>query len=107
MILRFTFTFPFPVPVEALPRPVFVVFLSPCAIIVSKGGVFVEYTIKVSDLYQRTKEMMDDKMDFVTISLEPPEEDLPACVSFAAWQKSFPDAQTDYEELDVIPPESE
>ena len=67
----------------------------------------MEYTIKVSDLYQRAKEMMDDEMDFVTISLDPPEKDLPACVSFAAWQKSCPEAQTDYEELDVIPPESE
>lgn len=67
----------------------------------------MEYTVKTSDLYQRAKEMLNDGMTYVTISLNPPDGDLPACVSFSAWQEAYPEEQTDYDDLDVIPQESE
>lgn len=62
-------------------------------------------TVKVSDLYQRVKEMHDDGMDYAKISLSEaddsfPDVPLPPSISFAAWTESEPFAEIDYEEVE-------
>ncbi len=61
-------------------------------------------TVKVSDLYKLAKEMLNDGMDYVEISILEPDQDndLPASLHFDASKASFPEMGVDYEELDDI-----
>lgn len=67
----------------------------------------LEVTIRVSDLYARAKEMLEDGKDYVTITLEEPDTDpdfeAPACITFSAFRKdSF--GSTEYDELYHVSP---
>lgn len=62
-------------------------------------------TVKVSELYQRVKEMHDDGMDYVKIMLSEadssdPDMPLPPCISFTAWTEEESFAGIDYEEVE-------
>lgn len=61
-------------------------------------------TVKVSDLYKLSKEMLNDGMDYVEVSiLEPdPEDDFPVCLHFEASKAAEPEVGIDYEDLDDI-----
>ena len=66
----------------------------------------MEYIIKVSELYQKAKEMLNDGMDYVEISLcEPdttdPDDPLPASVHFEAFKKTSSFEGVDYEDIEV------
>ncbi len=73
----------------------------------AKGGDFVDFIIGASDLFQKAKEMLNDGMDYVVISLmEPdntvPDLPLPASVHFDAFKAHMPEAWIDYEDIDVV-----
>ena len=64
-------------------------------------------TIRVKDLYDRVKELKDDKMDYVEISfLEPDEmpdgDIIPASINFSAWTEKESFIGIDYEGIDAI-----
>ena len=61
----------------------------------------MRYIISASDLYQKSKEILNDGMDFVEISFMDPDDDLPAAVHFQDWKKNA-DYDLDYEEIDVV-----
>ena len=67
----------------------------------------MRYIVPVSELYEKIKEILDDGMDYVEVSLmEPDEEDeIPAGVHFEAFRKTSY-GSVNYEEVDVIDPES-
>ena len=61
------------------------------------------YTVKVSELYQRAKEMLDDGMDIVEVDFHEGDEYLPRCLMFCASSKSdF--GGTDYDEIYTVKP---
>ncbi len=64
-------------------------------------------TVKVSDLWEKVRQMKNDGMDKVTITLFEPEDDFPASMGFVAVKK--PDitdyeasAEWDYEDIDAV-----
>lgn len=57
-------------------------------------------TVSVNDLYEKIKEMYDDKMDFTSITLDEGDESLPPCISFTAWTKDDSSVGIDYEEVE-------
>lgn len=64
-------------------------------------------TVPVHDLYERIKELKDDKMDFVEVmfleSQEMPDGDIiPASISFTAWTKKESFMGVDYEGVDAV-----
>lgn len=61
-------------------------------------------TVKVRDLFNLAKEMLDDGMDYVEVSIlgPEPEFDCPASLHFDASKASMPEMGVDYEELDDI-----
>lgn len=61
----------------------------------------MRYIVSASDLYQKAKEIINDGMDYVEISLMEPDDDLPAAVHFQAWKKNA-NCDEDYEEIDVV-----
>lgn len=61
------------------------------------------YNIKVSDLYEKVKLMVEDGMETVEIQLLPAEPDLPASVNFIAYCSAEPGIGIDYEDIEVIP----
>ncbi len=63
----------------------------------------MEYIVKVSDLYQRAKEMLNDGMEYVRVDCVKPDGEIPACISFTAWRKCD-DFEVDYDELDALDP---
>ena len=48
----------------------------------------MKYIVNASELYRLTKEIVNDGMDYVEISLMEPDDDLPAAVHFEAARKS-------------------
>ncbi|MBU5627744.1 hypothetical protein KQI82_12570 [Oscillibacter sp. MSJ-2] len=64
-----------------------------------------EITISVKELYQKAKDMMDDGMEFVTLSLFEPDNSagIPAWVGFVA---GSPDLSSgiDYEDIESVEP---
>ncbi len=60
--------------------------------------------IPASELYQMAKEILNDGMDYVEISLMEPEDDQPAAVHFTAWKKHA-DHDVDYEEIEAVTPD--
>jgi len=67
----------------------------------------MRYIVPVSELYEKIKEILEDGMDYVEVSLmEPDEEDeIPAGVHFEAFRKNSY-GSVNYEEVDVVDPES-
>ena len=66
----------------------------------------MDFIVSASALFQRAKEMLNDGMDYVVISLvEPdnsvPNDPLPASVHFEAFKASEPEMWIDYEDIDV------
>mgnify|MGYP006988891028 CR=1 FL=1 len=61
----------------------------------------MRYIVSASELYQKAKEILNDGMDYIEISLMEPDEDLPAAVHFQAWKKNA-EYDVDYEEIDVV-----
>lgn len=66
----------------------------------------MRYIVPVPELYEKIREILNDGMDFVEISLlEPDDEDeIPAGVHFEAFRKGSY-GSVNYEEVDVIDPE--
>ena len=65
----------------------------------------MEYIITASELYQKAKEILNDGMDYVVITLQEPDNSvpdfpLPAAVGFEAFKKNGDD-RVNYEEIDV------
>lgn len=67
----------------------------------------MEYIVKASELYQLAKEIINDGMDYVEISLIEADSESPACVSFSAGRKNDLDGWEDYDYLDVTDPWSD
>lgn len=61
------------------------------------------YTVKVSELYQRAKEMLNDGMDFVEIDFHEGDDDLPRCLMFSASSKFDPGGST-YDDIYTVKP---
>ena len=61
-------------------------------------------TVKVSDLYKLSKEMLNDGMDYVEVSIMEADSEfgLPVCLHFEASKATEPEIGVDYEELDDI-----
>lgn len=67
----------------------------------------MEFTISASELFQKAKEILNDGMDCVTIDLfeedtTDPDDPIPACVHFSAFNTSRPYEEIDYESIDVV-----
>lgn len=61
--------------------------------------------VTVSELYERIKEMRDDGMDFVEVTLDEGDDDdteypLPPRINFTAWTKAESFEHIDYEEIE-------
>ena len=67
----------------------------------------MEYIVKASELYQLAKEIINDGMDYVEISLNEAGSEFPACVGFSAGRKNNLDGWENYDDLDVIDPWSD
>ena len=61
----------------------------------------MRYIVPVPELYEKIKEILDDGMDYVEVSLMEPDDDLPAAVHFTAWKRNA-DHDEDYEEVEVV-----
>lgn len=64
-------------------------------------------TVRVKDLYDRVKELKDDKMDFVEVFLlesqEMPDGDvIPASIGFTAWTEKESFMGIDYDGVDAV-----
>jgi hypothetical protein len=59
-------------------------------------------TVSVKDLFDRAKELKDDGMDFVEISLAEPDDSDPGYMHFTAWKKSTSFEGIDYEEIEAV-----
>lgn len=64
----------------------------------------MKYIVNASELYRLTKEIVNDGMDYVEISLMEPDDDLPAAVHFEAARKAGLEGWEDYEDLEVVNP---
>lgn len=64
----------------------------------------MDYIVKTSDLLKAAKELVEEGMDYVEISLFEPDEELPAMVSFCATEAGELDGWTDFDDLEVIDP---
>lgn len=67
----------------------------------------MELRVKVSELYERVKEMYDDGMDYVDIRLNPEDDSdsdspLPACIMFDAISNDDPVCGVNYEEVEGV-----
>lgn len=64
----------------------------------------MKIAVSVSELYELSKAMRDDGMDYVFVSLmeEDPAHDFPACLHFEASTLDPSSGMTDYEFLDDI-----
>ena len=67
----------------------------------------MDYIVKTSDLLKVAKELVDEGMDYVEISLSEPDDDLPAMVSFCAAEADGLDSWTDFDDLEVVNPWAE
>lgn len=67
----------------------------------------MDYIVKTSDLLKVAKELVEEGMDYVEISLSEPDEELPAMVSFCAAEVGELDGWTDFDELEVVNPWAE
>lgn len=68
----------------------------------------MDFVVSASALFQRAKEMLNDGMDYVAISLMEPDDTLeddplPASVHFEAFKAHEPEMWIDYEDIDVEP----
>ena len=65
-----------------------------------------EINISVKSLYEKAKQMFDDGMDTVVVSILDPdgegEDALPACISFEASTAEDPEMGIDYDEIEAI-----
>lgn len=59
-------------------------------------------TIKVKELYDRVKDLRDDQMDFVEISIVESDDSEPNFISFEAWTNKDPQCGVDYETIDAV-----
>lgn len=62
----------------------------------------MNYIVSASELYRLSKEILNDGMDYVEISLSEPDDDLPAAVCFSAAKAASLEGWEDYEELTVL-----
>ena len=67
----------------------------------------MDYIVKTSDLLKVAKELVEEGMDYVEISLSEPDEELPAMVSFCATEAGELDGWTDFDDLEVVNPWAE
>ena len=58
--------------------------------------------VSVKELFEMASDLKNDGMDFVEISLQEADEDVPASLEFEAWSKSDPDCGVNYEGIDQI-----
>lgn len=68
----------------------------------------MNYVIKASELYQKAKEILNDGMDYVCISLleeddTDPDDILPPAVHFQAFTRENKSGWVDYEDVEVVP----
>ena len=66
----------------------------------------MEISVSVIELYDRLKEMVEDGMDFVTVSVVEADEDVgdPACLMFEAWSKEKAFMGVQYDSVDAVSP---
>lgn len=67
----------------------------------------MDYIVRLSDLFQRIKEMQTDGMDYVQIELVEaditmPNNPIPPCVHFDGFQKQNSSCCVDYEDIPVV-----
>lgn len=67
----------------------------------------MDYIVKTSDLLKVAKELVEEGMDYVEISLSEPDEELPAMVSFCAAEAGDLDGWIDFYDLEVVDPWAE
>ena len=63
-----------------------------------------EEQIYVDSLVQKAKEMQEDGMDYVEISLFEDTIDIPAFASFSGLQEDMPNMYNDYEDIEAVKP---
>lgn len=67
----------------------------------------MDFIVKTSDLLNVAKELAEEGLDYVEISLYEPDEDIPATVNFCAAEAREPDGWVDFADIEVVNPWTE
>ena len=60
-------------------------------------------TVNVCDLFDKVKEINDDKIDFVKLTINKPIDDFtPSCINFTAYKAHEPYTGIDYASVETI-----